>query len=363
MQDYRDALASRVQDDEDEFANGNASKAGIPELQPYIASGDSNLKSMPLVSISVNQSVPLRDVLFELAQQADYDLELDPRIRGSVIFTARERPLDEVVERIADMAGLRYELDDQRLRIELDEPYNKLYKIDYLSYIRSTSSGIRNDIAVVSGDGADTGSNFEATSETEIDFWGELEGNLTQILGVQVGALRTRRDPRVVATEANPDVQAVAPPSEDGAVQVQPPEAVLRVDTLPVDGDDEDTGSSGGSDESANSPTFSINKQAGLINVYAPKKLHKEIQDYLKILKKSVTSQVLIEAKVLEVTLSDEYATGIDWRAVDFLNAEGALNYLSGGATTALDTLAAGTGETLTNLPSGIASDSGFVVG
>ena len=361
MQDFRDGLASRLPEDEDsEGADGSS----IPGLQPYIAPASEHMKSMPLVSISVNQSVPLRDVLFELAEQADYDLELDPNIRGSIIFTARDRPFDQVIERISDMAGLRYKFKEDVLRVELDEPYNKTYKIDYLSYIRSNKGSVRNNIAVVSGDGADTGSGFEATTESQADFWGELELNLTQILGGgTTGALKTKKDPRITATEQNPDVEAVAP-TETGAgadgqpeVQVQPPQAVLNVESLPVD--EEEEKASGQGDEKSKM-TFSINKQAGMISVYASEKIHKEITEYLRMLERASTAQVLIEAKILEVTLNDEYITGIDWRAIDFPSSEFALNYLSDGFGI-LDTLGPATAPTLPGTD--VSSQSTAVIG
>ncbi|MCB1721452.1 MAG: type II and III secretion system family protein [Alphaproteobacteria bacterium] len=310
MQDYRDGLATRLPNTEEDRAD----QGTIPDLQPYVAQSSARMKPMPLVSIKINQSVPLRDALYELAQQADYDIELDPRIRGSIIFTATNRPFDLVIERIADIAGLRYKFEDDILRVELDTPYNSVYKIDYLSYIRNSKSSVSNNISVVSGDGTDSGSNFQADSESEANFWGELEVNLEQIVrGNQTGALKTKRDPRITAAEQNPDVQAVAPTSEDGTqVAVQPPQATLRVESLPVD-DDDDTSSSTRGKKDESEGTFTINKQAGLINVYASEKAHKEIKEYLKLLKRAVTAQVLIEAKVLEVTLSDEYATGISW--------------------------------------------------
>lgn len=362
MQDFRDGLASRVPelDEDDPFAED---KNSIPALQPYVAAASESMKSMPLVSISVNQSVPLRDVLFELAEQADFDLELDPRIRGSIIFTARNRPFDQVIERISEMSGLRYRFKDDVLRVELDMPYNQTYKIDYLSYIRTNTGNVRNDIAVVSGDGADTGSSFQATSESEADFWGELESNLTQLLGGgTTGALKTERDPRITATEQNPEVAAVVPTTgETGetAVQVQPPQAVLRVDSLPVD-EEEELRRGSRNDDDLPEATFSINKQAGLINVFGSERQHKEIQGYLNILRRSVTAQVLIEAKIMEVTLNDEHATGIDWRAIDLLSGEVALNYLSDGFGI-LDTL----GPDTAPLPSGteLATTSNFVVG
>lgn len=327
-QDFRDGLAPRLPDVEDEGSDSFAG-AAIPTLQPYISASDTNMKPMPLVSISVNQSVPVRDVLFELAQQADYDLELDPRITGSIIFTARERPFDQVVERIADIAGLRFKFENDRLRVELDTPYNKVYKVDYLSYIRTNKGNIRNDVGVVQGEGADTGSSFEASSTSEADFWGELEVNIQQILGSAEGAvLRTRRDPRITATEQNPNVQAVSATdgqgnpvsgSEGVNVQANAPQAVLNVESLPTE--EEEAAANGGTpapEQDPMAPTFTLNRQAGLINVYAPQRAQKEVDEYLKLVRRAVTSQVLIEAKILEVSLNDQNSMGIDWRALSF---------------------------------------------
>ncbi|MBX2835080.1 MAG: type II and III secretion system family protein [Micavibrio sp.] len=318
-QDYRDAMASRLgETQEDDWgsdaANGRA--GGVPELQPYIAQPGGRMKSMPLVSVSVNQTVPLRDVLYELAEQADYDIELDPNIRGAVIFSARNRPFDEVVERIASIANLRYKFKDDVLRVEVDTPYNKLYKIDYLSYLRSSTSQIGANISVTSGGNVDTGSNFQTTAETNIDFWGELEANLEQILGwARSNSLTTRRSPQIQATAANPNVEVVAPTGEDGTpANYAAPEAVVNISSLPTD--EEDLGQNGGSAEDGNGFSFSMNKQAGLINVYANERAHKEIHEYLTAIKKSVASQVLIEAKILEVQLNDESATGIDWSSL-----------------------------------------------
>ena len=335
IQDYRDGLATRIPDTEEDRAAGGQ----IPALQPYIAHSNERMKPMPLVSISVNQSVPIRDALYELAQQADYDIELDPNIRGSIIFTARNRPFDVVVDRISDIAGLRYKFEDDILRVEVDTPYSQVYKIDYLSYIRSNTSSISNNISVVSGDGADSGSNFEASSTSEANFWGELEVNLEQIvLGTQTGALKTRNDPRIVATEQNPDVQAVAPTQEGENVTVAAPDAVLRVESLPVN-----DASGVGTDDEEEEPqgTFTINKQAGLINVYASEKAHEEIAAYLKLLKRAVTAQVLIEAKILEVTLTDEHATGINWNFLGLSN-EFNINFVSSTGNGLLGLLGAG---------------------
>ncbi len=354
VQDYRDALAGRPLED---ASAGKGTEEGIPSLQSYVAQPSDKMKAMPLVSISVNQTVPLRDALYELAEQAGYDLELDPRITGSIIFTARQKPFDMIIDRISEIAGLRYKFDDGSVRLELDTPYQKLYKVDYLSYIRKNKSAIHNDVSVAGGGNANTGSSFEASGESEADFWGELSSNLEQILGVAetVSSLKTKVDPTITAVAQNPapvkqtgagttDGQPApaggAAPADGAApaaapapaqnVAAQPPQAVLQVQSLPTDPNAAATASSTeNKDEKA---SFSLNKQGGMISVFASERQHRKISEYLTMLRKSVTAQVLIEAKVLEVSLNDESTTGINWSVLDGLGGELALNLVSEGA-------------------------------
>jgi general secretion pathway protein D len=356
-QDYRDALAPRELAS-DEFFKPSDQNA-IPELKPYISSSMSQSKSMPLVSISVNRSVPLRDIFYQLAEQADYDIELDPRIRGSIIFSARQRPFDKVVERICDVAGLRYKFEDDVLRVQLDTPYNKSYKIDYLSYVRSNSSQISTDVSVVSGDGANTGSSFTSSSESESDFWGELQENLSLILSNENdNKMLTGNDPEVSVIQQNANLQPVAEVDENGNVVVAPPDAIIQVQDSEDPSADADA-----AEEPSSSPRFVINKQAGLINVFASEESHEEIQDYLTKLERAVTSQVLIEAKILEVFLRDEYATGIDWRAIDLSNGEVALNYLTTTGASLLDNAPDNTRSIDAPPPGVTGTNSNFVVG
>tara|TARA_R110001592_G_scaffold16881_21_gene71828 strand:- start:6924 stop:8807 length:1884 start_codon:yes stop_codon:yes gene_type:complete len=320
-QDFRDGLSERLPEVEKADATDSSKGGSIPDLQPYVALTPSDMKSVPLVSVSVNQSVPVKDVLYELAQQANYDLELDPNIRGSIIFTARNKPFDQVIKRIADVAGLRYKFEDGFLRVELDSPFVQTYKIDYLSFVRTNKGSVSNNVSVVSGDGADSGSSYSATSDSSSDFWGELELNLEQILGgASTGGLKTKRDPKITAVEQNPQVGAVSPQNAAGGsgdnVSVQPPQAVLKVESLPIDDEGMPNNGNAASNDKGNGMTYSLNKQAGLINVYAPEKVQKRIGAYLVELKRSVTAQVLVEAKVFEVSLSDEYINGIEWNSV-----------------------------------------------
>lgn len=337
MQDYRDAMAPRVAE-EDALADAAAHDDSIPALEPYVAMPSEKLQAMPLVSISINQTVPLRDALFELASQANYDIELDPRIKGSIIFTARDKPFDLVIRRISEIAGLRYKFEDGIVRVEVDTPYHKTYKIDYLSYVRSNTSSIKNDVSVVSGGGANTGSKFEAASKSEADFWGELNTNITQILGVPMAAssLRTPNDPSITAAPANPaPVEPVVAPTTgaDGqpVVQVTPPAATLQVQSLPTDQPQQQAAPvATAAGASPDGSSFSINKQAGIISINATERQHNQIAAYLDELRRSVTAQVLIEAKILEVSLNDEFAAGINWAMLENMIGEFSLGFDAG---------------------------------
>ena len=332
FQDYRDAMSPREVDLPDEL------DAGVPELENYVMSDASDFKPMPIVSVSLNQNVPLRDALFEMAKEAGYDIELDPRISGSIIFTARNKPLDIVMGRISEIAGLRHKFDDDSIRVELDTPYSKSYKIDYLNLLRESKSSMSTDVSVVSGEGANTGSRFGVTSKASADFWETLDENLAQILDSNstVNTLRTAADPALNISQTTPPVIAPVPAESVGgnpsaelsadAFDAQRPTPVLRIQSLPS--------SAASANAVSFTPSFTVNKQAGLVSIFANEKQHKEVTSYLKELKRSVSSQVLIEAKVLQVSLTDEFSAGIDWNKVGgFFSGEMGLQFSTSGGT------------------------------
>jgi general secretion pathway protein D len=60
--------------------------------------------------------------------------------------------------------------------------------------------------------------------------------------------------------------------------------------------------------------TFAVSKQSGTVSVFASDRQQKLVKKFIDEFRKRVMTQVLIETKVLQVELSDEYATGIDWK-------------------------------------------------
>lgn len=302
--DYRDMMrpegAKQGKDFRPYFEGGakpeaKLGAAPIPEVTEILAAPrPPALGKTQLVSIFVTDDVPLKDVLIELGRLADVDMEIDSSIQGGIVFRAQNRPFNEVVDRIANLADLRYEMQDGVLRIERDTPVVRTYPLNFLSFDRSSQSNINIATSVLStqvsgggggggggGEGAlNSGSTASVDYAAQADFWTQLSAGLQSIVNY-------------------------APASRSAS---------------PYGGDDESAaGGSGGTTATANtadSGLVTVNRQASTVTVRGSERVQKMVQDYLRKLQDSASSQVLIEAKIIEVTLDDQYQTGVNWNEV-----------------------------------------------
>jgi general secretion pathway protein D len=220
------------------------------------------------------------------------------------------------------------------LRIELDEPYHVTYKVGYLNLVRNTTStvGISSSVASGSATAQDGGaSSSTITGSSEADFWRELIVNLRQII-TNTGRLSGLAAPPAQQLQqviANISTTSTPTQTTDTATLTQSEQlanllSALGSGTPPT----ASTAAAGGQQPAGNATGtpvqtaaqardadsfFTVNRQAGLVSVFGTQREHKAVAAYLEKLHTSVTSQVLIEAKILEVTLDDEFRFGIDW--------------------------------------------------
>lgn len=297
----RDALASPPAADE---PAGTAAEDAppIPEMLPVVEQDPVRpARRVRLIDLVVDETVPLRSVLFELADQADLDLELDPRIEGSVIVRARRQPLEVVIERIARLAGLRYALDGDVLQVRLDEPYLDTHAVDYLNVVRTAESSTGTAVDVVTGSaGSGNASTTQISSTSSAAFWDEIATGLEQILqSTELERQRRRSAQSAAAAEQAAARQAVA----DTALEGEAGELVVEAVTEePEEGEEV--------------ALFSINRSAGLISVFGTESQHDRVADYLARIESRTSGQVLIEARILEVGLDDDFSGGINWRTL-----------------------------------------------
>ncbi len=254
----------------------------VPDIAQVLAAPHPpKVANTKLVTLSVTEDVPLRDVLFELGRLANVDIEVGSGLdKSGINLRATDRPFNEVIERIAELGHLRYSVSGNSIRVEKDVPYLKTYSLDFLNIVRSSTSGYTLSTNILSSGGGGgggssggtsvgtSGSTSGITSNAESDLWTSLDASISEILKYKPGG------------DDKKDDAAAAPAAAAG-------------------------GGAGGS--------FVINRQAGVLAVTATEAQQEMIQRFLALLSRNSSAQVLIEAKIVEVALSDQFQSGINW--------------------------------------------------
>ena len=210
-----------------------------------------------------------------MARDADLNLDIDNDIAGSITMNAIDQTLPKILDRIEAQADIVYFLEGDTLKVKADKPYLHVYHVDYLNIERSSGGkvSISTEIGATStnvqssgagGGGSGGSGDNKASSEVENQsvntFWSTITSNIGAIL--------------------DEDVKA------------------------------------GGSASTLTSNNIIVNRESGIIAVRATGKQHKQIKNFIDQVVGNVQRQVLIEATIAEVRLSDSYQAGIDWSVV-----------------------------------------------
>jgi len=226
----------------------------------------------------VVNGVPVKDLLFSLARDADLQIDIVGDIHGKVTLNAVKETLPRLLQRISLQAPIRYQLNGKYLKISADTPYLHTYPVPYVNLTRKASSSVDTATEVSStgfgqnqsggggssssgggaGSGGSNNSSTKLENESDNRFWKTLEDNLAGILNVPVHEDKGGK------------------PADEGRY-------------------------------------IMVNREAGFITVRATQQQQKEVQRYLDRVIASARRQVLIEATVVEVKLNDEYQSGVDW--------------------------------------------------
>lgn len=282
-------------------------------------------------SVTVHQ-VPVQQLLFALARDAGLNVDIHPGIEGKVTLNALDQTLPQLLSRISKQVDMRYEIDGPILTVLPDTPVWRNYKVDYVNMARSTNSSVNiaTQISTTGGGGTvsnapganntgggGTGNNNSTTSVTnrsENNFWASLEKNIRDMLRET-----TLNDPASTLS-ALPPANANAANAAAAAQQTQPvqpgqpipPMQPSQAATAPIP-DNVLAAFNSGDQRPRNAPSVIVNAEGGLLAVRATGRQHEKIQQFLDIVLGSAKRQVLIEATIIEVRLSDQYQQGINW--------------------------------------------------
>lgn len=275
-------------------------------------------------SVSV-RNIAVQDLLFALARDAKINVDIHPGINGIVTINAIDQTLQQILTRVAKQVDMRWELDGPNLVVMQDSPFLRNYKVDYVNMSRDVSGtvSINTQIASTStsaaGSAASSGggnnSSTSVKSSAQNNFWQSLEKNLKDILresdkilpeGSSETVIERSDQQATTGTGAAGGASSSRAGNQSTSLAASPNPASLQQQGTTV----------------VKRTTFReaasiiLNPEAGVVVVRATARQHEKVQEYLDLVLMNARRQVIIEATIAEVNLSDRYQQGINWQSL-----------------------------------------------
>ncbi len=296
-------------------------------------------------SVVVNE-VPVKDLLNALARDTRQNIDIHPGLTGLVSLNAINETLPAILERVSKQVNMRYRMEGNTIVVSTDTPYVKTYRVNYVNMTRDTTSsiGVTGEIASSSGTGAaassTSGSTTTVRTVSKNDFWEQLRDNLRAILNSTrlqslTAAARTERL-ELLKQEQELRVKQMEAASRAGAGAPNLASAVIA---------------SGGTTPQSSAllpDDVVINAASGTVTVNATERQHQLVQQHVDSIVNAMQRQVLIEATIVEVSLSDAYQGGIDWSRLALTGGLAITQSLLGGFGAAAVAAGATAGNAIT---------------
>ena len=275
-------------------------------------------------SVVVN-NVKVQDLLFALARDAKLNVDIHPGITGYVSLNAIDQTLPQLLSRISKQVDMRFELDGPNLAVMPDTPFLKNYKIDYVNMARdvtgtvSTNTQISTSALSATGGGAAGGGNtsrIQIENKSKNRFWESLEKNLKDLLHetdkiFPEGSTETVMEQNTSQSTTGTGAQTGTPTTSRIA------QAAQTLAGSPNPAAMQNSGATVVKRMTFREAASVISSpESGVITVRATSRQHEKVQEFIDRVMSSARRQVLIEATIVEVTLSDGYQQGIEWSRI-----------------------------------------------
>ncbi|HIQ27066.1 MAG TPA: pilus (MSHA type) biogenesis protein MshL [Sulfurovum sp.] len=216
----------------------------------------------------VVKDVPVKSIMYSLAKDIGVQLDLHPIPDKRVTLMLRDVPLRLILDKIADQLGLDYKLESGVLTVKQDVPRWVTYHIDYVNIKKQSEEKISLNMSVGSSAVGQGAGGTTATAST-------LTGDNSTSIVIQSD-------------------QDFWKEIEEGL------KSILG---------------------ESNRPNLVINKESGTVSVFSPSRLQTTVKNYIDTILNRAKKQVLIEVTVVEVELSHNFQSGIDWSRLRLSNS------------------------------------------
>ncbi len=226
------------------------------------------------------------DVLLAFSRESELNIVMDPELSGKVTIDLKRVTLKEALDAILSPIGWNYSIEGKFIKVFRPQMETRLFTLNYIATKRSgkrevyasTGGGLQTGATpgtqTITGPSTRTGYS-DLISVDEIDLWTEMQKGLEAII---FGSAEEK------AKEASAETNKTTWTKTDGKGK-----------------------------------KLIINKSTGVIMVSDyPLNLNK-VASYIEIMEGSSQRQVSIQAKIVEVILSDAYKEGINWKVIESL--------------------------------------------
>ena len=262
-------------------------QAMVPPLQldqPMAA------KPEPRFNLAVNNA-PVAQVLNALVSGTPYSMLFPPELTGTVSLNLKSTTVREALETLREVYGYDYRIQGTRIYVQPNSIQTRIFKINYLANRRQGMSDMRV-----------TGSS--PTTSTPTTTSGASSGAGSIPAGTTGSQSQRTNDSARVQTTSDYDFWKDLASALNSIVGNQEGRNVI------------------------------VNAGSGVVLVKASPVELRSVAEYLKATQLVVERQVMLEAKIIEVSLNDSYQTGINWSKFGgLLGGKVAFGTLAPGAT------------------------------
>ncbi len=238
------------------------------------------------VSVSIDETVSIKDAIMEVSNLAGIDIEIDPNVDGSIILSVKNTKVADVLERMAELAQLNISVRENIVRFTANKPFTKNYNISFIDSMNAAVNNAQSTSSVVGNQNFSTNPFNNQNINNGMNGGNMNVGNGNNFGGQNNANFGNQSNVNSLNSTMNINNPSMWVEFENGLKYI----VSQRKETL-----------------------YSINKQAGIVTLRAPLLIQKEVEEYIERVKKVATAQILVEVRLVEVQLNDEFASGINF--------------------------------------------------
>jgi MSHA biogenesis protein MshL len=276
-------------------------------LLPPLTMSLPRAESMPAegrFDLAVNNT-PAKEVFAAIGSGTRYNLLPLPGINGNITLNLKDVTIFEALDTIRELYGYEYKIEGKNIYIQSVELQIRLFKIDYLAAMRDSSSSLT----------------VKASGQTGTS----AQGTASQSTAATQGSAATNNASTVSTRQTSAEFNFWE--NLDTAIK----SIITPNNSAPNQGD----------------RSVVINRMSGVIVVRALPEELRNVAEFLKASQLSVERQVIIEAKFVEVTLSEGLQTGVNWAAFSGNGSSNISAGLMGQGSTLVPNAAGGVAQSM----------------